>query len=123
MLKAMRLPSERDDDLALLDVMIEALDKVQRYTAEVTPEAFLASTLVQDAVALNFLVVGECANHLTDFAKAQTEAPWPQIVSLRHRIAHGYQFVDRMTIFGLATDDADALRTALLTLRERLDAD
>lgn len=119
----MPLLSERDDDLALLDVMIEALDKVARYTGEVTADQFLASTLVQDAVALNFLVVGECANQLSNGAKTRARnAPWPRIISLRNRIAHGYQFVDRLTIFGLAIEDTDALRATLGSLRTELEA-
>jgi uncharacterized protein with HEPN domain len=118
----MPLRSERDDDLALLDVMIEALDKVARYTAEVTADQFMVSTLVQDAVALNFLVVGECANQLSTGAKLRAgDAPWPRIISLRNRIAHGYQFIDRLTIFGLAIDDADALRATLGALRAELE--
>lgn len=118
----MPLPSEIDGDLALLDVMIEALDKVGRYTADVTPDEFMSSTLIQDAVALNFLVVGEAAGDLGARVKAMTaEVPWPRIVSLRNRIAHGYQFVDRMTIFGLAINDALKLRTALAAARASLE--
>tara|TARA_R110000782_G_scaffold103526_1_gene190966 strand:+ start:428 stop:787 length:360 start_codon:yes stop_codon:yes gene_type:complete len=112
------LRSDPEDDLAMLDVMIEALDKVARYTGDVSREEFLDSTLVQDAVALNFLVVGECANTLSEATKAKGRtAPWPQIISLRHRIAHRYQSVDRLTIFGLAIDDAADLRAALAELR------
>ena len=102
----------------MLDVMIEALDKVARYTGAVSREEFLDSTLVQDPVALNFLVVGECANTLSEATKARGgAAPWPQIISLRHRIAHRYQSVDRLTIFGLAIDDAANLRATLADLR------
>lgn len=123
MRKAKRLPSDVDDDLALLDVMIEALDKVGRYTADVSPDEFMASTLIQDAVALNFLVVGEAAGDLSDTSKAMaSDVPWPRMVSLRNRIAHGYQFVDRMTIFGLALNDAQTLRATLDRLRLQLEA-
>jgi uncharacterized protein with HEPN domain len=118
----MRLPSEVDDDLALLDVMIEALDKVGRYTTGVASDAFMASTLIQDAVALNFLVVGEAAGDLSDTARAMAvDVPWPRMVALRNRIAHGYQFVDRMTIFGLALNDAGLLRKTLHHLRSQLE--
>lgn len=102
--------------------MIEALDKVAVYTASVSADEFLSNTLVQDAVALNFLVVGECANTLTTATKAKAAtAPWPSITSLRHRIAHRYQSVDHLTIFGLAMDDAADLRSALVDLRQLID--
>ena len=117
------MPSEVNDDLALLDVMIEALAKVGRYTDGVTAEHFMADTLIQDAVALNFLVVGEAAGDLSAEAKGlAVDVPWPRIVSLRNRIAHGYQFVDRMTIFGLVLNDAANLRVKLKGLRARLEA-
>ena len=117
------MPSERDEDLALLDVMIEALDKVGRYTSNVTTNDFMASHLIQDAVALNFLVVGEAAGDLSETTKRMAaDVPWPRMVALRNRIAHGYQFVDRMTIFGLALNDAQGLRVTLDDLRTRLEA-
>lgn len=116
--------SERDDDLALLDVMIEALDKVAAYTAGISPEDFLQSTLIQDAVAMNFLVVGECANSLQMQTKNRAaEAPWPRLISLRNRLAHRYQSVDRLTIFGLAINDSAALRRTLDNLRQMLESD
>lgn len=102
--------------------MIEALDKVAVYTASVTADEFLASSLVQDAVALNFLVVGECANTLTASTRSKAaDAPWPQIISLRHRIAHSYQAIDQLTIFGLAVNDAADLRSILIKLRTILE--
>lgn len=102
--------------------MIEALDKVGRYTTGVPTDAFMADTMIQDAVALNFLVIGEAAGDLSDTTKAMTaEAPWPRMIALRNRIAHGYQFVDRMTIFGLALNDAHRLRTTLDRLRTQLE--
>lgn len=102
--------------------MIEALDKVAIYTASVSADDFLASTLIQDAVALNFLVVGECANTLTAATRSKAaDAPWPQIISLRHRIAHRYQAIDQLTIFGLAVDDAADLRSVLIKLRTTLE--
>lgn len=120
----MPLLSETDDDLALLDVMIEALEKVERYTADVESDHFMSDTMIQDAVALNFLVVGEAAGDLSATVKANTNAvPWPWIVSLRNRIAHGYQFVDRMTIFGLAMNDATKLRVVPAEFRATLVTD
>ena len=102
--------------------MIEALDKVALYTASVSADEFLASSLVQDAVALNFLVVGECANSLTASTRSKAaDAPWPQIISLRHRIAHRYQAIDQLTIFGLAVNDAADLRSILIKLRTMIE--
>ena len=44
--------------------MVEAIDGIAMYTAGLTPEAFLQTTLVQDAVVRNFEIISEAARNV-----------------------------------------------------------
>jgi len=48
-------------------------------------------------LALTHLVelVGEAASQVSPEIRAQyPQIPWPQVISMRHRLIHGYDFVD-----------------------------
>jgi uncharacterized protein with HEPN domain len=61
-------------------------------------ERFLADPLVQHAVAMSLVVVGEAAARLLqtspDFAAAHPEVPWSSVVGMRNRVTHGYYGLD-----------------------------
>jgi uncharacterized protein with HEPN domain len=61
-------------------------------------EQFLADPLVQHAVAMSLVVVGEIVAKLLqanpDIAAAHPEIPWSSVVGMRNRVAHGYYNLD-----------------------------
>lgn len=60
--------------------------------------AFLANPMIQHAVAMAIIVVGQAASELVRtapaFVQAHAEIPWGSIVGMRNRIAHGYYALD-----------------------------
>ncbi|MGP0013333.1 MULTISPECIES: HepT-like ribonuclease domain-containing protein [Pseudomonas] len=69
-----------------LNHILQAIERIQRYTEDTTDWAFLLNEMVQDAVIRNFEIIGEaCRNverHYPDFAGAHPEVP--RQVGLRH---------------------------------------
>ncbi|WP_334120294.1 HepT-like ribonuclease domain-containing protein [Limnobacter sp.] len=59
--------------------ILEAVDRINRYTAEMTKSDFLDNLLVQDAVIRNFEIIGEASHnieiHHPEFALAHPELP------------------------------------------------
>lgn len=57
-----------------LEHILEAIDRINRYTAEMTKNDFLCNLLVQDAVIRNFEIIGEASHnieiHHPEFASA-----------------------------------------------------
>jgi uncharacterized protein with HEPN domain len=75
--------------------ILDAIERVGRYTAGLDADGFLADEMRQDAVMRQLEVVGEAANRLSDAFKARRpEVPWRDVVRLRHRIAHSTTGVD-----------------------------
>jgi uncharacterized protein with HEPN domain len=75
---------------------------------------FLADLKVRDAAAMSLLVIGETARRLLeDTRRRSTEIPWSAIVSLRNRIAHGYETVDHRMVWQVLIGDLPALSRAV----------
>jgi uncharacterized protein with HEPN domain len=78
--------------------VLEAIDRVGRYTQGMDESAFLNNGLVQDAVIRNLEIIGEACNniekHYPEFAKAHPELPLSFAYQMRNAVAHGYFKVD-----------------------------
>ncbi len=89
--------------------MQEALRRIALYLTGFDLRTFIDDQRTIDAVALNFLVVGECARRLSAEARLNPAGPWQKMAALRHRIAHGYASVEPVVLWGIATRDAPDL--------------
>ena len=59
-------------------------------------------------------IVGEAAARVSQDVKDQCrEIPWPEIVSLRNRLIHGYDAVDYDILWSIVSDDLPPLIAAL----------
>ena len=55
-------------------------------------------------------IIGEAANRVTNGTRQQTpNIPWSQIVSLRHRLIHGYDTINMDILWKILTDDLPPL--------------
>ena len=78
--------------------ILEAIERIQRYTDAVDEVGFLASEIVQDAVIRNFEVIGEASRNIEracpGFAAAHPELPLSIAYDMRNALSHGYFKVD-----------------------------
>lgn len=78
--------------------IIEAIQKIGRYTATMAEADFLTDEKTQDAVIRNFEIIGEACNkimkHHPEFARQNHEVPWNFAYEMRNVLAHGYHKVD-----------------------------
>lgn len=104
----------------LLDSMAEAAQRVEGYIAAGQAD-FLEQSLTYDAVCMNLLWFGECARLLPPAIKARLPmTPWPDIINLRHRIAHGYDELKPVLLWRIATHDLPTLAEQIAGLRKTL---
>ena len=65
-------------------------------------------------------VIGEAASRVPDEDCARyAEIPWPQIVSLRNRLIHGYDAVDLDILWQIVEHDLPPLIAALETILDQ----
>jgi uncharacterized protein with HEPN domain len=97
--------------------VIEAIERIDRYTDDMTEVAFLNNALVQDAVIRNLEVIGEASNniekHYPDFAAAHPELPLSFAYQMRNAVAHGYFKVDLEIVWKTIQSDLPNLHTQI----------
>jgi uncharacterized protein with HEPN domain len=71
------------DDRLYLTHIAECIERIESYTAG-GKQAFMASTLVQDAVVRNFEIIGEATKRISAHMKGQRpDVPWRRVAGLR----------------------------------------
>ncbi|MEC5161221.1 uncharacterized protein with HEPN domain [Janthinobacterium sp. CG_23.3] len=78
--------------------ILQAIERIGRYTEELDEVGFLQNELVQDAVIRNLEILGEASNniqkHYPEFAAKHPQLPLAFAYQMRNAVAHGYFKVD-----------------------------
>lgn len=86
-----------------LEHVMEAINRIERYTQDMDECAFVGNEMVQDAVIRNIEIVGEASNniekHFPDFAARHPELPLAFAYQMRNAVAHGYSKVDLQIVW------------------------
>ena len=100
-------------DAAYLLQIDTAIAYIETFVAGFDEASFLKDSRTSAAVSMYLIVIGESANGLSASARGEApEIPWPQVIALRNRIAHGYQTIDRAAIWTITQTHLPPLRTA-----------
>lgn len=112
--------SERNIKELLLDIL-EATEKVIKFTHEVSFDDFIRNEEKHDAVLRNMEVIGEAANRLPEhFIQSNTHIPWHRVIGLRHRIIHEYFGVSDPIVWNIVTEKIPELKLQIQQLLESL---
>ena len=110
MTKAARVP----DYLAHIS---KAIERIVRYTADLTDAEFLADEMVQDAVLRNIEIIGEASNNVqrvdAEFAARHDDIPWSVMYTMRNRVSHGYDKVDLELVWRTVKSDLPHLHAKI----------
>ena len=100
---------------------IEILERIIKYCNEIDEanqqfgnslEVLRTNSVYKNSVAMCILQIGELANTLSaEFIIKHKEIPWKSIISMRNRVAHGYENFDVDVLW-------NTLKTDIPTLKE-----
>lgn len=103
-----------DKVLGWLVEIEDAIKRLRIYLTGLDRSHFLADHKTCDATALQLIIIGEAARQLPDTVRSEApEIPWPDIVSLRNRIVHGYKTVDHGIVWDIVQSRLGELETAV----------
>jgi uncharacterized protein with HEPN domain len=113
--------SERDWRFRLQD-MLESAAKIERFTAGLDREGFLANEVVIDAVIRNLEIIGVAAHHIPQDLRASLPGiAWHQIRGMRNRLAHDYPNIDLNIVWETVTRRIPELREQLQHALDQFD--
>lgn len=105
--------------------ILQAIDRIESYTRELSEQEFLDSGIAQDAVIRNFEVIGEASRnlerHCPRFAAAHPELPLVIAYEMRNALAHGYFRVDLEIVWKTLRNDLPGLRRQVEDIAKKLD--
>ena len=98
------------DSLCYLQDSLEAIDKIKRITGGQSYVDFVNSETSYDAVAYQLIIIGEAFSKVNDeIRNKHKEVQWRQIVSMRNRLVHGYDNIDKEIIWNTCKHDISQL--------------
>ena len=93
--------------------MVQAIERIELYLADVKKAKFLQDTLLQDAVIRNLEIIGEASRNIlrtdSDFAARHPELPLQSAYEMRNILAHGYFEVDLAIVWDTVKRDLPQL--------------
>ena len=109
------------DDRVYLDNIVECMRRIGEYTQE-GQEAFMQSTVIQDAVIRNFEVVGEATKQISPELRDQyPDVPWRQMAGFRDVLIHDYMRLNLNFIWKTVEEDLPDLRPQIEAILRHLD--
>ena len=100
----------KDNKIYLLHVL-DAINKIGEFTANISYENFVKNDLIQSAVIRQIEIIGEAANKLSfDLKDKYKNVPWQDVMGMRHKLIHGYFGVDVEIIWETLRKDVPILK-------------
>lgn len=100
--------------------IMQAIDRIERYTAGMDESTFLSNELTQDAVIRNFEIIGEASRNImrqySDFVTDHPLLPLTAAYGMRNVLARGYAEVDIGIVWVAIQRDLPALKQRLAEL-------
>lgn len=75
--------------------IVEAIQRIEQYTAGISFEQFVADLKTFDAVVRNLIIIGEAARQIPpEIANDFPHIPWSEMRALRNFLTHEYDRVE-----------------------------
>lgn len=76
---------------------------ILNFIEDITEEEFLQNKLIQNAVGMSLINIGELVKALPlDFREENSQLPWRRIAGMRDLAAHKYQTLDMQAVYNVA---------------------
>jgi uncharacterized protein with HEPN domain len=94
-----------------LQDVLEQAEEAREFTSGMAVEAYLKDRKTQAAVERKFEIIGEALNRLHDADEDLLNQirDYRSIISFRNILAHGYDSVDDLVVWGIIENDLDSL--------------
>jgi uncharacterized protein with HEPN domain len=100
-----------------IEDMIEAIERIRRYTDGMDEARFVADDRTVDAVVRNLEIIGEAAKRVpSQVAERHSDIPWSRMTEMRNILVHEYHSVDPSIVFDSARHDLPPLLGPLKSL-------
>jgi len=103
--------SEKPVNRERLEHIIAAIDRIFRFTDEMTFESFMKNEMAQFAIIKNFEIIGEAAYQIDKGIKeTHPEIEWRKITAFRHILVHDYYKINMEIVWNAKQNKLEELK-------------
>jgi len=107
-------------DTPYLKHILDAIARIEEYTAGIEYEDFMENHLVQDGVIRQIEIIGEAAKRVSDeIREKHLDIPWKDMARMRDKLIHDYLGVDMDALWDTVENDIPTLKSKLKDLSEK----
>jgi uncharacterized protein with HEPN domain len=101
-----------------LDDILSSIEKIERYTANMNLDSFIADERTVDAVSLNLQIIGEAVKKMpSELRDRYPQIEWRKIAGLRDAIAHAYFSIDDEIIWDIVETKLTDLHDCVVVIK------
>ena len=109
------------DYKAYIKDILEAIDRIESYTTNLTFDDFSESRLYQDAVVRNLEIIGEAVKRLPKrLIEKYPEIEWKKIAGLRDILIHEYFGIDTEIVWDVVKNKIPELKDQILLIQSKI---
>ena len=102
---------KQNRDAIYLGDILDAIRRIESYTAGVKKKEFIEHFMMQDAVMRQIEIIGEASNSVSEeFQEQHSELPWFQMRGIRNKIVHEYRGINLQVIWDTVKNDLPMLK-------------
>lgn len=106
------------DDNVYIQQMLDAVRKIELFTANMNRTTFGADEKTQSAVIMQLMLIGEISKKISVKTKSSIDLPWKDIAGFRDKAVHDYFEVDLDVVWNTIISDVSILKSKLQTFKE-----
>lgn len=110
----------KEDYLSYLRHILDAMHRIEEYTAGIAYRDFMKNNLVQAAVIREIEIIGEATKRLSEGIKGKyPDIPWRKMTGMRDKLVHDYMGVDLDAVWDTVERDIPQLKEKIKGVIER----
>ncbi|TVP53391.1 MAG: DUF86 domain-containing protein [Mongoliibacter sp.] len=106
------------DSQKRLEQILKAISEIEKYVLDEDGKSFCDNGLVQDAVLMQFIVIGESINFVESEKLLKYDYPWYKVKSFRNMIAHEYFNIKMRAVWEIIQKDLPKLKSTITIILE-----
>ena len=101
------------DDKIYIRQILDAVRKIELFTADMDRASFGADEKTQSAVIMQLMLIGEISKKISSKTKSLIDLPWKDIAGFRDKAVHDYFEVDLDVVWNTIISDIPILKSKL----------
>lgn len=101
------------DDNVYIQQILDAIRKIELFTADMNRISFGSDEKTQSAVIMQLMLIGEISKKISVKTKSSIDLPWKDIAGFRDKAVHDYFEVDLDVVWNTIIADVSILKSKL----------